>query len=145
MQKNMKNSMKMNTKRGLAVFAAAAALATLPGCIIVDSNGGSKLNRISSTEMDTLVNDNKLLEIGMVKSEVMPLYPGRTISLWSSTEIDGHRVEEWRVYATQKNPSTLFRRWIYFVDGKVAEFGREQVDYKKGSRVEDWAATVARY
>ena len=79
--------------------------------------------------MGELVASNRGLALGMSKGEALGLFPAEYATLKSSTRVDGRVVEEWRVQAYQKRKNLVFRRWLYFVDGELVEFGDGRLSY----------------
>jgi len=92
-------------------------------------DGGRSVSKISESRMRTLMVSNQELSLGMEKGEALSLYPDEYVTLKSSSRVDGRVVEEWRVLAYQKRERTLFKRWLYFLDGELVEFSDDRLGY----------------
>ena len=132
--------MKTSTKAIVAASLASLALG-VGGCSISVNDGhydsSTRSNRVSERGMEDLVRDNQRIELGMRKSEALAIYPSEFLSLKSSSRIEGRVVEEWRVQAYNKSKRTVFRRWLYFLDGELVEHGDSRRDYDTLTSIPD--------
>ncbi|MEM9065005.1 MAG: hypothetical protein AAGB51_05890 [Planctomycetota bacterium] len=129
-------------KKTAAVATLVGLSLTAGGCLFVDTtsyNGYGAHHRVTRGEMDDIVRQNTRLRLGADRDQALNLYPERAVSFWSSDQIAGYEVEEWRVRAYTKHRNTYFERWLYFVDGRLAAFNQEQIDYNDSDRVLGWA------
>lgn len=126
----------MNTPRPIAL-ALAALVAAAGGCISVNNTDldSTSANRVTHDQMQSLAAANRRLGIGMDKAAALALYPAHLTTLVSSANIQGHRVEEWRVDALRADGNAYFRRYLYFTDGKLSEFGDTRLDYRDNPAV----------
>jgi hypothetical protein len=135
----------MRIPRRLAVPVLAAVVPLLSGCYIsvkeysVEGSSSS----VSGDEMRTLIEANKGLRLGMSRDDALSRYPAGTQTLLSSATMDGRRIEEWRVQATSRrrhsDPYMSFRRYLYFADDRLVEFGDSRVDYQANpARAREW-------
>jgi len=127
----------MNTHaKAVAVSSLLALSLVAGGCSISVNEGysdGARSSTISESRMGELVASNRGLSLGMSKGEALGLFPVEYATLKSSSKVDGHVVEEWRVQAYNKSKRVLFRRWLYFVDGELVEFGDGRLGFSAES------------
>ncbi|MEM1330344.1 MAG: hypothetical protein AAGG07_07270 [Planctomycetota bacterium] len=129
--------------RGAAAAGLVSMVILAGGCVVAIGNGSEsgKLNRVSTSEMDELVRAQQTLEIGMSKDEVISGFDTDLVTLMSSARYEGRDIEEWRVYAYDKRRKVRFQRWVYFVDGKLVQFGDERVEYEQWEQIRQrWAS-----
>lgn len=86
---------------------------------------------VTDSGMRGLVESNNAVGLGQPRDAVLSAYPPGALSLKSSATIDGYRVEEWRAQAVSHDRDTFFRRYLYFVDGALAELSDDRVEYRE--------------
>ena len=139
---NKLNGMNESIHRRVRTTAAAlvlgAALAA-GGCVVSIGNGtdSTKLNRVTTGEMDDLVIEHQGIAIGNAKDDTLGRYDPDLVTLMSSARYEGRNIEEWRVYAYDSRRKLRFQRWLYFVDGTLVQFGDERVEYEKWDHVRE--------
>ncbi len=128
-----------------AIVAGATTLALLlPGCISVRvpaTYDGSR--SVSNAQFEEIVVSNQKVRLGMSRDEVLGLFPAEALTLKSTASIDGSVVEEWQSLAIRRDWSNTFERWMYFVDGRLAQMSDNRIAYDaKRDYVERWRASA---
>ena len=130
----------MNTTRRLGIVAALAAAGALSGCIVSvhgdydNDHAGTRL--VTKFGMEDLVEANKDVRLGMTREEAIACYPAELVTLRGQTQWNGHEVEAWQVAAWQKNASTRFERWLYFVDDALVDLHDGEVEWRHSPEVQ---------
>lgn len=118
--------------RALLSASLLATLAAAAGCVVsIDgdhdhTDGAARYYKASPARMDALVAASRNLHLGMTAAEALALYPEEHATLKSSAYLGDAVVEEWRVLALDTRRDILFRRWLYFADGRLVEFSSDR-------------------
>lgn len=122
--------------RTLIVAVAAGIAALAGGCVVAvgnrgfDERGAAAAREVRAPEMDALLASTRELTLGMTKHDALSVFPAELASLVATSRENGRVLEIYRIAAYEKRSGASFTRYLYFVDGELAEVAGDRIRWQ---------------